>query len=136
MGDVVPSLTADGFVSNKSEQMKKLFEYFLASDYSQSNTFSGKIASLKYIITTYKEPADIKREIEKALTIQYRAHFDTVSILVSVYTDTNGAVTRYVINISAISNGTTYTLERDVSSSLANIATYDQALAALYEQYN
>lgn len=136
MADVVPSLTRNGFISNKNEQMKKLFEYFLASDYSQSNTFSNKIASLKYIMTTYKDSSEVKREIEKALRLLYQAHFDTVSPSITVYEDASNSVIRYNINISAVHDGTTYTIDRSIDSSLANIATYEAALAVLFEQYN
>lgn len=51
--DVIPSLTVDGFITNKRTQISKIMEYFLASDKSQSNTFYGKVYSLKGILQEY-----------------------------------------------------------------------------------
>ena len=115
--------------------MKKLFVYFMASDFSQSNTFNNQIASLKYIMTMYHDSADIKREIEKALTKLYGAHFDTVSPVVTITYDTENAITLYGINIAAVYNGESFVLDRTINSNLSNIATYETALAELYEQY-
>jgi hypothetical protein len=42
MNSVLPSLSDEGFISNKEVIIAKLFKYFLASNYSQSNTFYEK----------------------------------------------------------------------------------------------
>lgn len=133
---VIPSLTVDGNITNKDLQMKKLFQYFLASDYSQSNQFYGKIASLKYILATYTDSADISLEIKKALNSLYTDFFDSVSVTVSIQNTTTTGITVYNINISCIYDSTTYELAQSIDSSLAKIENYDAAVAALFENYN
>jgi len=129
----IPSLTTDGTLINKTEQMKKLFQYFLASDYSQSNVFYGKIASLKAILAMYSEPADIKRNIELVLTKQYQNYYDIVAVNVTIVYNDNK--TEYLIEIKTEHAGKTYELKQLLNNSLCNIETYNTALAALLETY-
>lgn len=133
---VIPSLTVDGNITNKDLQMKKLFQYFLASDYSQSNQFYGKIASLKYILATYTDSTDISLEIKRVLNSLYTDFFDSVSVTVSIQNTTTTGITVYNINISCIYDSTTYELAQSIDSSLAKIENYDAAVAALFENYN
>lgn len=133
---VIPSLTVDGNITNKDLQMKKLFQYFLASDYSQSNQFYGKIASLKYILATYTDSTDISLEIKRVLNSLYADFFDSVSVTVSIQNTTTTGITVYNINISCIYDSTTYELAQSIDSSLAKIENYDAAVAALFENYN
>ena len=82
--DVIPSLTVEGFITNKRTQITKIMEYFLASDKSQSNTFYGKVYSLKGILQEYSSPSDISNAIKSQLTDMCLHHFDSVEVLTDV----------------------------------------------------
>ncbi len=132
----IPTLTLDGFVNNKNAQMGKLFEYFLASDYSQSNVFYRDISSLKYLITEYKDSQELKREIENTLSKLYKRHFDNVSVLVEVKESELSSTTELLINITADNDGKQYYLAKDIKQSNGEIDNYESMLDELHEEYN
>jgi len=41
MANVVPHLSRNGFIADNDSILTKLYEYFLTSEYSQSNTYSS-----------------------------------------------------------------------------------------------
>ena len=45
----LPMLNRNGWIENKEIVIDKLFEHFLASEYSQTNLLYGEVASLKFI---------------------------------------------------------------------------------------
>ncbi|MGE3592509.1 MAG: hypothetical protein AB7G52_08465 [Arcobacter sp.] len=132
----IPTLTLDGFVNNKNAQMGKLFEYFLASDYSQSNVFYRDISSLKYLITEYKDSQELKRVIENTLSKLYKRHFDNVSVLVEVKESELSSTTELLINITADNDGKQYYLAKDIKQSNGEIDNYESMLDELHEEYN
>lgn len=136
MTGTIPTLTLDGFVNNKNAQMGKLFEYFLASDYSQSNVFYRDISSLKYLVTEYKDSQELKREIENTLSKLYKRHFDNVSVLVEVKESELSSTTELLINITADNDGKQYYLAKDIKQSNGEIDNYESMLDELHEEYN
>lgn len=129
----IPTLTIDGFVTNKYIQMYKLFEYFLASDYSQSNTFSGKVASLKYILAT-ETSETMTSTIENQLRNLYISYFDSVNV--QTWTEVIGSKLHIYIDIMAEDNDKTYTLSKEVKSTKGEIENYERLLDELWEEYN
>lgn len=131
----VPTLTTDGWVTNKNLQLVKIFEYFLASDYSQSNTFNGMIASLKYIITMNHTVDETTEAIERTLTKLYASYYDTVSIIVDVTEDDDNGIVNYTINVVCTYDGLQYVLSKmNVKESKGNIINFDELLDDLYKQ--
>lgn len=133
MISAIPTLTVDGFVTNKHIQMFKLFEYFLASDYSQSNIYYGEIASLKYILAT-NPIGELQRSIENALSKLYQAYFDKATI--NTWVEEEGARYHIYIDILAEDNNKTYSLAKEVKASKGNIENYEKLLDELWEEYN
>ena len=133
MADVIPTLTLDGFVSNKKAQMVKLFEYFLASDKSQSNVFNN-VQSLKYILTKHKNNGDIKLELDKALQELYGTHFTSVTPDVRIIDVPNTSTINIYINVKCTYEDKTYELVREVSSTNGDYSIYDKSLAAVLEE--
>jgi len=132
----IPTLTLDGFVNNKNAQMGKLFEYFLSSDYSQSNVFYRDISSLRYLVTEYKDSQELKREIENTLSKLYKRHFDNVSVSVEVKESELSSTTELLINITADNDGKQYYLAKDIKQSNGEIDNYEGMLDELHEEYN
>lgn len=132
----IPSLTLDGFINNKKIQMTKLFEYFLASDYSQSNTFYTGISSLKYILAKVGTPEEARGTILSQLNKLYSEHFDTVNVSVDLYEPEGTGVANLHIEILATDDGVTYTLTRELQYTNSGIEEFNTLLDKYYEQYS
>ncbi len=108
-----PSLSTDGWVSDKNVLMQKLFEMFLASDFSQG-TFDDA-ESLKYILN---KPGlsneDRISEIATSLDRLYGLYYD--SVMVDVDFEEKDGLVSYSMSISALYDGETYSLENSIKS--------------------
>jgi hypothetical protein len=134
--DAIPTLGLDGWMKNKHSQMGKLFEYFLASDYSQSNTFYGEIASLKYILASGNDSVKIKDDIVITLTKLYEKHFDTVEVVVEVKESEEESTIEYRIDVNATHGEDIYELSKDISESNGSISNFEALLDELYNEYS
>ena len=132
VGKVIPHLSRDGWMKDPSSMVNKLFEYFIVSEYSQSNTFRGEIASLKYILEHNNTNDDIKSEIMKALTIMYGRYFTDILIHVNISEDETSLV---VIAISAdvTAGKKRYTLDQNLEIDGGTLANMNKLIANLYE---
>ena len=131
--EAIPSLSTVGWTKDYNEIMKKLYVYFVISEYSQSNSYYGEIASLKYILQSHSEVEDIKLAIQKVLLNMYDRYFDSVDITVDIIeTDTSVS---YSVNIIAIaSDGITYKLNKTIQTDAnRTIINLDKNIAGLYE---
>lgn len=131
----IPTLTVDGWTSNKNAQMGKLFEYFLASNYSQSNTFYGNISSLKWIFANFEENYDISEEIRKALLRLYENYYDTTVVDVTIDTESSESSNDYSINIICEYEGSRYILAKDIVESNGSITNFDDILYDIHLTY-
>jgi len=121
--DVVPVLGLDGFVSNKDRVMIKLYEYFMSSEYSQSNIFYGTIASMKYIVAEAKDDSEIIKMTKEALENMYVSYFKTV--VVDVVALEQPAKTVFGVTITCLDdNNITHNLNQNIFISDNNIITY------------
>ena len=96
MNSVLPSLSDEGFITNKEVIIAKLFKYFLASNYSQSNTFYGDISSLNYIIATNTPNDKMRADLETTLIKLYGRYFDSVDFNVNIETDNTDVAKIYI----------------------------------------
>lgn len=131
--DVIPSLTVDGFITNKRTQISKIMEYFLASDKSQSNTFYGKVYSLKGILQEYVNPHDIANAIKNQLTEMCLRHFTSVEVLTDVVEDhVYKGLYNIKIDIVARNEEDIITLSRELPYSMASTSSFDEQLLNMY----
>ena len=96
MAYTLAALSDLGWTDDPERIVDKLFSYFLASHYSQSNMFLGHIASLPYLIYEYQNNMDqLVFNIEDTLRKMYGRYFDNVEVSVSVNTinDSNTEMT-------------------------------------------
>ena len=132
----VPTLTLDGFLNTKKLQMSKLFEYYLASDFSQSNTFYGQVCSLKYILAKSGGDADtIRSGIVADLSKLYGNHFTTVTPDVNVYQPEGTGKIVVEIDLTATFNGETFRLTKNISYDKGDIEGFTDLLDKYYELY-
>ncbi len=129
----IPTLTLDGFVTNKKAQMVKLFEYFLASDKSQSNVFND-IQSLKYILTQNKNMSDLKTALDRAIMDLYKPFFTNVTPDVIIKESDTSNVINIYINIKTTHEGKMYELTREVTSTNGDYNVFDKSLANILEE--
>lgn len=124
MGNVLPLLSVDGFVTSKDMLMVKLYEHFKAADKSQSTIFKDEVVSLKYIINNSKDDIDIKTDLEKSLTILYGNYFKSVTVIVTI--DNVGSSKNIGIDIQVVDyDQLTYALSLSASAVNNNLVTYD-----------
>ena len=129
----IPTLTLDGFITNKKAQMVKLFEYFLASDKSQSNVFNN-IQSLKYILTQNKNMSDLKTALDRAIMDLYKPFFTNVTPDVIIKESDTSNVINIYINIKTTHEGKMYELTREVVSTNGDYNVFDKSLANILEE--
>lgn len=106
-----------------SQMLQKLFDYFLLSDYSQTNLYRGNVASLKYILLN--EPTDtLLDNVKSSLYAMYNRYFesprftDTLNELdiEAQFIESDETNIKYLmILISATVNDKRYTINKDVS---------------------
>jgi hypothetical protein len=106
----IPTLTTDGVIKDKKYIMTKLYEYFVASKYSQSY-FYKNISSLDYVISNFKDPEDMKLEIQKTLTILYSSEFNDINVVVEIIDSDRDS--NYEISIDITADG--YNLSKSVN---------------------
>jgi len=93
MSAVLPTLTLTGWIYDKNIIIKKLMEYFLTSDYSQSTLYYGKISSLKYLIKEYQYDKSLLIDnVKNTLENLYKRYFKEVEIEISIDDSTSEAV--------------------------------------------
>lgn len=137
MKSSLPTLTMDGFVTNKRLIFYKCWEYFLVNQYSQSNTFYGSIASLTYLLAAKVDPDGKAESIEIALRDMYLRYFDKVNIDVSIDDDdaTSTQFVKIAITCSDNESDTKYYLAKEIENKNGEIMKLDELLTELYDHY-
>ena len=135
MNSVLPSLSDEGFITNKEVIRAKLFKYFLASNYSQSNTFYGDISSLNYIIATNTPNDKMRADLETTLIKLYGRYFDSVDFNVNIETDNTDVAKIYIDG--TLQDGTkTYNLSKTVAIQGSTITNFENLLDEYYTEIN
>lgn len=135
MSHKVPTLSIHGWIDNTLNRMNKLFEHFLASDYSQSTQLIGHVSSLKYILASTKNIIEIKNSIDKALNKLYKAYFDDVVTDVRIEEVADDTKIRIFITITITENNKVNMLKKAVESKNGNIVNWYNASDNLNNQY-
>ena len=131
----LPMLNRNGWIENKEIVIDKLFEHFLASEYSQTKLLYGEVASLKFILASSANIDSIRHDIISALNTLFSKYFDTVSVYVNVVSDEKTGTNIFNISMEIKDDGETYTLYKAVETRLGKITKFNQEQEALYESY-
>jgi len=126
----IPTLSRVGFNNSPSAILSKQFEYFLISEYSQSNLYRGKIASLKWILANNDKPVDVKTNLSKYITTMYENYFDNVNVIIDL-TDSDTS-TLYNINVVVTIDDKEYSLLTELNISGNTINNLKEAIERLY----
>ena len=128
---VVPTLSRDGYISNTEDTMRKIFEYYLVSEYSQSNTFRGEVVSITYDLEMGANVGDKRDNINRSLSKLFTRYFDNPDISVNIDTKHDPKL-NITIKISVIINNRTYILSNNISSTKNIINSIDDAVASIH----
>lgn len=113
----VPSLTAGGWVTDPGAKLDLAFADFLASNYSQSEVFEGKISSLPYVIQQTAGKVDaLRREAADSLQRHLQKLFEKVSVSTDVR-DINtgdGTYTTLIYKITIVDDGKAVVFNRQI----------------------
>ena len=134
--NTIPSLSTDGFITNKNMQMTRLFSYFMAADYSQSTFFKDKVQSLKYILAKNPKPFAAATAIRSSLAELYTKYYDKVNIYVD-QEDTDKGIVKLNIDIFCVDNNPykEYRLSREIKTKDGNMVEFENSLDILYDYY-
>ena len=124
MATVLPALNADGWITDPLKQLDLLFAHALETDFSQSNTFHGRVTSIPFIIAIHQaNPDNLVRELKQSLTVYFSRYFDSVTVNSSVGPDIEGT-NQYPLFIEATvsKNGSLYNLSNIVTVENGKIA--------------
>jgi len=115
MYKTVPTLTTDGFVTHPPHMLIKIFEYFLSSDYSQTVTFYGSIASFRYIVRKHSDNLDnLRYELNTKLQTTLSRFWNNVTVETELTEIPNSVFMSVIFNIEVIVDGQKYILEREI----------------------
>lgn len=128
---VIPTLTVDGWDTTPLSQMSKLWEYYQASDYSQSNTFRGRIISLKYTLQTETNPERLSKAIQQDIETLYGEFFDGVTPLIEVK-ELEGGIVNINVDITCTRNFEEYKLTRAIRGRKSGIIEFETKLIEKY----
>jgi len=122
--DALPTLSPVGFITNHTIMMAKLYEYFISSEQSQSNTFFGEVVSLKYIISEAADLKELQDMTIAALTKMYSKYFASVAVDITV-TSTDNTMS-ISVNVRTVDDAAkTYQLSEIVNVTDNNITNHD-----------
>jgi len=91
---VTPSLSDDGWVFSSIKQADYVMADFLASFYSQSNIFQGKVSSYGWVMAAYNnDPPTLMDKLRSMVTALFSRYFNDVVVeVVDGSEDTNSSL--------------------------------------------
>ena len=115
MTNPVPSLSASGWVTEVGEKADKLFAYFFLSEYLQSNSYKGSVASLPHLIKKYgHDELQLVSMIRETLSRLFEAYFDKVEVDVHVKPE-NESTFGIVVSSMVEQDGVPYNIAKEVA---------------------
>ena len=128
----LPTLSRNGFVKDENIAIGKIFEYFKTTEYSQSNTYNGKLSSLNYLIQTYgTDSLNLQANVTSTLTTLYLSYYPKVDISVRVVENGDSGAYNLSIDISCTgTDGKEYTLNE--YTSVDDVAKIDDKASIFY----
>lgn len=135
MKPVLPHLSVEGFIESSQILMIKIFEHFLASDYSQSTTYVGNVSSMKYILFNHKDNLELNRVLTNTLEELYGRYFPNVEVTV-IIDESDLSTDKISIDVLTIDSlGVENRLSKAVTTMNNNIVNFDTLLDEMYSQY-
>lgn len=137
MAIVLPSLTPEGYISDRNLMMNKIYSYFITSDYSQSVRYYGNISSLKYLIRKHgTNHTGLLAEVRTMLNDLYLRYFDKVTVNAAIteipITGSSKTNTALSIDVIAIHDGVEFSLSETSYITDNKISEIDDTMSMYY----
>jgi hypothetical protein len=112
---MLPTLSEDSWVTDPLLTGDYLFAHFYVAEFNQSNTFSGHVSSLPYLVALNNNDLRVLcSQISSTLLTYFNRYFTNVNVSVTDVTPANkpsaGAISIYLDYTD--SNGMTHTLSK------------------------
>lgn len=117
MSNLLPALSAEGWVGTSNTLVDTLFAHFLLAEYSQTHLHKGQITSLPWIIQQNTDLDQLQDTTTQELTRYYLRYFASVEVFVSVKpdSDTQNTHTMYIEVECVTDLGRVFTLSKAVT---------------------
>ena len=125
---IVPTLSTDNFITEPILKLDTLYAYFLSSEFSQTNTYKGNIASLKYLMQKNTgDTSALVSDIISTLTVFLKRYFTEVNVFAEMVD-----ITVIGVSIQVKDNdGVEATLERALRMTNGKLDTYAEVESLL-----
>jgi len=121
----IHNLSTTGAIASPGALMKRLFENFMVSGYSQTLFYEGHVASLRHIYSQFDDDIkELETDIRAAIELMYSRYFSSVEVFVEAELNVDGVSIDIRIGISVIHNKVPYTLNEAVNTK-SMLALYD-----------
>lgn len=125
---IVPTLSTANFITEPILKLDTLYAYFLSSEFSQTNTYKGNIASLKYLMQKNTgDTSALVSDIISTLTVFLKRYFTEVNVFAEMVDVTVIGVSIQVKD----SDGVEATLERALRMTNGKLDTYAEVESLL-----
>lgn len=125
---IVPTLSTANFITEPILKLDTLYAYFLSSEFSQTNTYKGNIASLKYLMQKNTgDTSALVSDIISTLTVFLKRYFTEVNVFAEMIDVTVIGVSIQVKD----SDGVEATLERALRMTNGKLDTYAEVESLL-----
>ena len=115
MKKVIPSLGPMGWIDSPETALNVMFAHTLASDFSQSTIYGGKVVSLAQIVAENQEnKINMLQAIETVLQDYFNRFFDT-AMVVAIDDGSISPVYTIQIMVTITKSGVTYTLRENIN---------------------
>lgn len=97
----LPTLTTNGWVRDIVATATRLMDYFLASEYSQTQFYYGEVSSLQYLIQQHgHQPEVLAQRTQQQLNRYFSRYFDRVRVNAEIEEDSSDPA-HYELKIQA-----------------------------------
>lgn len=100
MANEVPTLSLQGWLASPAEKIDRLLMYYFTTHASQTNVFSGSLASLTYQVQQYgHRPEQLREEMIDTLREFLQPYYESVNVDVVITQPEQGNDQRYDIRM-------------------------------------
>lgn len=80
----IPTVSTSANVTDPLEGMSEIWKDYMASEYSQTILYRGRVKSLPYLVMTISEETALRQQIIEDLEFLYKCHYEAVDVMVEV----------------------------------------------------
>ena len=130
---MIPTLSTENWITDPNKMMQKIFYYYVASAYSQSNLHT--IKSLQYTLATNKNTEEALVVIEQDLLYLYSKYFTNVTVVINTTLSFIDGVAAFIVNIEGVfKDNKTYNLSTSLLADDSGVLNFQYNIDNLRSQ--